>query len=82
MKGQSHFQHGPRLDVPWPNKFKGSRVANDVDNLLFNIENYFQATRVNDKKFRLGMISAYLRDTTLLWWHKKWDNWMGELGIT
>lgn len=40
FEGRGAFQHDPRLDAPQSDKFKGSRVAYDVDNFLCSIKDY------------------------------------------
>lgn len=49
-----------------------------MDNILFSIEDYFQAKGVEDDMSRLGMISSDLQDMALLWWRRKRDNQIGE----
>ncbi|PKH61288.1 hypothetical protein CRG98_050278, partial [Punica granatum] len=58
--GASIFIPVSRLDIPKPSVFKGSRVANDVDNFLWSIETYFKVARVEDDKVRVGIVSMYL----------------------
>lgn len=73
VEGGNTFQPHPRLDVHRHNKFKGSQFAKDVDNILYNIENYFQAKGVEDDISQLGMIFSYLQDMVLLCWCQKRD---------
>lgn len=62
VEGACTFQHGLNINVPTPEKFKESRVANDVDNFLFSIKDYFQAMGVKDDMCKLSMIPSYLKD--------------------
>lgn len=58
----------PKVDVPKPSQFKGSRVAKDVDNFLWSLEQYFQAKCVDTDRMKVSTASMYLTDFALVWW--------------
>ncbi|PKI50098.1 hypothetical protein CRG98_029494, partial [Punica granatum] len=71
-------QFSARLDVPRPKEFKGTRVAKDVDNFIWSMETYFRSTGVEDDVVRVGMVSKYLVDVALLWWHRRCNDQSGN----
>ncbi|KAF8024618.1 hypothetical protein BT93_F1709 [Corymbia citriodora subsp. variegata] len=68
----------PRTDAPKPDKFRGSRVAKDVDNFLWYMERYFQAMGINDDLTWVNTASMYLVDNALLWWRRRSDGRSGD----
>ncbi|KAF2319183.1 hypothetical protein GH714_013826 [Hevea brasiliensis] len=72
--------------------FGGARDAKEVDNFLFDIELYFNATKNNSDEGRLKMVPMYLTVDAKLWWRTKveeiilgqcsiasWDDFKKEL---
>ncbi|KAF2302245.1 hypothetical protein GH714_033861 [Hevea brasiliensis] len=78
--------------IPEPKAFGGARDAKEVDNFLFDIELYFNATKNNSDEGRLKMVPMYLTEDAKLWWCTKveetisgqcsiasWDDFKREL---
>ncbi|MBA0818271.1 hypothetical protein Gohar_021919, partial [Gossypium harknessii] len=56
------------IDVPKPKKFKGARSARDVDNFLWEIEQYFRVMGIEDDAIKVNTTLIYFTDVALLWW--------------
>ncbi|KAF2288584.1 hypothetical protein GH714_009068 [Hevea brasiliensis] len=78
--------------IPELKAFRGVRYAKEVDNFLFDIELYFNATKNNSDERKLKMVPMYLTKDAKLWWHTKveetisgqcsiasWDDFKKEL---
>ncbi|KAF2282493.1 hypothetical protein GH714_044032 [Hevea brasiliensis] len=78
--------------IPEPKAFGGARDAKEVDNFLFDIELYFNATKNNSDESRLTVVPMYLTEDAKLWWRTKveetisgqcsiasWDDFKREL---
>ncbi|KAK8335259.1 hypothetical protein V6Z12_A09G042300 [Gossypium hirsutum] len=59
------------MDVPKPEKFKGTRSVRDVDNFLWEIEQYFQAIGIKDDAIKVNTASIYFTDVARLWWRRR-----------
>ncbi|KAK8302979.1 hypothetical protein V6Z12_D04G121100 [Gossypium hirsutum] len=59
------------MDVPKPEKFKGARFARDVDNFLWEMEQYFRAMGIEDDPIKVSTASIYFTDLALLWWRRR-----------
>ncbi|KAG8498201.1 hypothetical protein CXB51_006628 [Gossypium anomalum] len=59
------------MDVPKPEKFKGARSARDVDNFLWEMEQYFRAMGIEDDAIKVNTASIYFTDVALLWWRRR-----------
>ncbi|KAF2291086.1 hypothetical protein GH714_019795 [Hevea brasiliensis] len=57
--------------IPEPKAFGGARDAKEVDNFLFDIELYFNATKNNSDESRLTVVPMYLTEDAKLWWRTK-----------
>ncbi|KAK8292831.1 hypothetical protein V6Z11_D06G146200 [Gossypium hirsutum] len=93
--GSEMLASGPKqrhVDVPKPKKFKGARSAIEVDNFLWELEQYFRAMGINDDATKVNTASIYFTDVALLWWRRKsmdekrggttigtWEKFQGEL---
>ncbi|KAH1031942.1 hypothetical protein J1N35_044116 [Gossypium stocksii] len=49
-----------KLDVPNPKKFKGPRSAREVDNFLWEMEQYFYAMSIEDNAIKVNIALIYL----------------------
>ena len=57
--------------VPEPKPFSGARDSKVVDNFLFDMEIYFEATKVDVDDQRMKLVPIYIEDDAKLWWHTK-----------
>ncbi|XP_059663382.1 uncharacterized protein LOC132309045 [Cornus florida] len=66
----------PRVDIPKPKCYGGNRVARELENFLFSMEQYFEATGMTDETIKIRTATHYLTDHAMLWWRKKY----GDIG--
>ncbi|KAI3412628.1 Hydrolase_4 domain-containing protein [Psidium guajava] len=77
VSGVITVQPTPRVDAPKPKEFKGSRVAKDVDNFLWHVNQYFNATGIADDALKVSTAAMYLTENALLWWRRRCDDRSG-----
>ncbi|KAE8736351.1 cytochrome P450 78A7-like [Hibiscus syriacus] len=58
-------------DVPKPEKFKGTRSAQDVENFLWGLDQYFAATGITEDAKKVSIASVYLSEVALMWWRRR-----------
>lgn len=81
-----------RVDFPRPNRFNGVRDAKEVENFLWQMEQYFDNLNLVDENAKVKAATSYLSDTAMLWWRRKhseieqgtcridtWDDFKREL---
>ena len=61
----------PRIDAPKPKEYKGARTAQEVDNFIWGLEQYFRLMSIEDEATKVNTASIYLVDAALLWWRTK-----------
>lgn len=59
------------IDVPKLEKFKGERSVREVDNFLWEMEQYFLAMSIKDNEAKVNIIAKYFTDFALLWWKRR-----------
>ncbi|KAH1115215.1 hypothetical protein J1N35_008593 [Gossypium stocksii] len=75
--GSGMLASGPKqrhVDVSKPENFKGARSAREVNNFLWELEQYFRAMSINDDDTKVNTASIYFSDVALLWWRRKSTN--------
>ncbi|KAK3036586.1 hypothetical protein RJ639_031203 [Escallonia herrerae] len=65
-------EHSSRPRVPEPKSYGGARDAKELENFLFDIEQYFRAIRVDSEVTKVSMAAMYLVGDAKLWWQKKY----------
>ncbi|KAK3000577.1 hypothetical protein RJ639_021987 [Escallonia herrerae] len=65
-------EHSSRPRVPEPKSYGGARDAKELENFLFDVEQYFQAIRVDSEATKVSMAAMYLVGDAKLWWRKKY----------
>ncbi|KAK3038006.1 hypothetical protein RJ639_029957 [Escallonia herrerae] len=65
-------EHSLRPRVPEPKSYGGARDAKELENFLFDIEQYFRAIRVDSEATKVSMVAMYLVGDAKLWWRKKY----------
>ncbi|KAL0404245.1 UNVERIFIED_CONTAM: hypothetical protein Sradi_2065300 [Sesamum radiatum] len=63
---------GARLRIPEPKAYGGARDAKEVENFLFNMEQYFLAANVVDEARKVSTAIMYLTGDAKLWWRTKY----------
>ena len=59
------------LEAPKPPIFKGTHYAQEVENFLWYLENYFKCSRVKSDENNINTVMLYLFEMTMLWWRQK-----------
>ncbi|KAK3031398.1 hypothetical protein RJ639_037396 [Escallonia herrerae] len=65
-------EHSSRPRVPEPKSYGGACDAKELENFLFDIEQYFRAIRVDSEATKVSMAAMYLVGDAKLWWRKKY----------
>ncbi|KAK3019727.1 hypothetical protein RJ639_003163 [Escallonia herrerae] len=65
-------EQASRPRVPEPKSYGGARDAKEVENFIFNIEQYFRAIKVDSEATKVSMATMYLVGDAKLWWRKKY----------
>ncbi|KAK3032777.1 hypothetical protein RJ639_035722 [Escallonia herrerae] len=65
-------EHSSSPQVPEPKSYRGARDAKELENFLFDIEQYFRAIRVDSEATKVSMATMYLVGDAKLWWRKKY----------
>ncbi|CAN1194169.1 hypothetical protein LINPERPRIM_LOCUS21659 [Linum perenne] len=55
-----------KVDVPRPKSYGGSRNAKELENFLWGLEQYFEASGIHDELAKLRTASLYLVDVAML----------------
>ncbi|KAL0391477.1 UNVERIFIED_CONTAM: hypothetical protein Slati_4532800 [Sesamum latifolium] len=64
---------GARLRIPEPKAYGGAHDAKEVENFLFNMEQYFLAANVEDEAKKVSTAIMYLTGDAKLWWRTKYS---------
>ncbi|KAL0439055.1 UNVERIFIED_CONTAM: hypothetical protein Slati_2388500 [Sesamum latifolium] len=56
-----------------PKAYSGARDAKEVENFLFDMEQYFLATNVEDEARKVSTTTMYLTGDAKLWWRTKYS---------
>ncbi|KAL0357978.1 UNVERIFIED_CONTAM: hypothetical protein Scaly_1483500 [Sesamum calycinum] len=63
---------GARLRILEPKAYDGARDAKEVENFLFDMEQYFLAANVKDEVRKVSTATMYLTGDAKLWWRTKY----------
>ena len=69
--GSGSTDRGKRAKVPEPRRYEGARDAKELENFLFDMEQYFRAVRTESEEEKVAMASMYLAGDAKLWWRSK-----------
>ena len=53
--------------------YGGARDAKELENFLFDMEQYFRATRPDSKETKVSIATMYLNGDAKLWWRTHWE---------
>ncbi|KAK3027757.1 hypothetical protein RJ639_042249 [Escallonia herrerae] len=68
---QDRVEHHAR-HAKEPKSYRGARDAKELENFLFDVEQYFRAIRVDSEATKVSMATVYLVGDAKLWWRKKY----------
>lgn len=57
----------PKLDIPKPITYGRSRNAREIENFLWDLEQYFKAMKIEDEAMKVHNSIIYITDITILW---------------
>ncbi|XP_070050957.1 uncharacterized protein [Nicotiana tomentosiformis] len=60
-----------KIEASKPPMFKGFHDAQEVENFLWHLENYFRNGKVRDDEAMINTAVLYLSETAMLWWRRK-----------
>ncbi|XP_070014912.1 uncharacterized protein [Nicotiana sylvestris] len=60
-----------KIEAPKPPVFKGVCDAQEMENFLWHLENYFRHGKVRDDEAKINTAVLYLSETSMLWWRRK-----------
>ena len=60
-----------KLKFPDPKPFKGNRDTKELENFIFDVEQYFKATTACTDDIKVTVASMHLIDDAKLWWRTK-----------
>ena len=60
-----------RVDVPKLKEFKCTRSTKDIDNFLWDMEQYFRVMGIVKDATKVSTALMYLVDIALLWWQRR-----------
>ncbi|KAL1224846.1 hypothetical protein V5N11_015624 [Cardamine amara subsp. amara] len=60
-----------RVDYPRRSRFDGARDAKEVENFLWQMEQYFDNLGLGDESAKIKAATSYLTDTAMLWWRRR-----------
>ncbi|CAL1360791.1 unnamed protein product [Linum trigynum] len=58
------------MEIPRPKSFQGSRNARELENFLWSLEQYFEASGIRDENTKVKTAPLYLSDVAMLWWRR------------
>lgn len=60
-----------RMDYPRPSRFDGAKDGKEVENFIWQMEQYFDNLRLGDETTKSKAATSYLMDTAMLWWRRR-----------
>jgi len=60
-----------KLKAPQPRAYSGARDSKEVDNFIFDIEQYFRVSQI-EEELKIDTASMYLAEDAKLWWCSKY----------
>ena len=72
--GSSSTDRGKRAKVLEPKRCEGARDAKEIENFMFDMEQYFWAVRTDSEEDKVAMAAMYLVGDAKLWWRSKFVN--------
>ncbi|KAL0319927.1 UNVERIFIED_CONTAM: hypothetical protein Sradi_5254200 [Sesamum radiatum] len=64
---------GARLRIPEPKGYGSAHDAKEVENSLFDMEQYFLAANIENEARKVSIATMYLTGDAKLWWRTKYS---------
>ena len=71
--GNTRVAPPQNLRAPEPHGYGGARDAKELENFLFDMEQYFRATRPDSEDTKVSIATMYLNGDAKLWWRTRWE---------
>lgn len=62
------------MKVPEPRNFKGKRDSKELENFLFDMEQYFRAIQLESEDKKVSTAAIYLTGDAKIWWRTRYDD--------
>ena len=62
-----------KVKVPEPQAYGGARDAKQLENFLFDLEQYFRAVKPDSEGGKVNIATMYLSGDAKLWWRTKYN---------
>nr|CAD1839580.1 unnamed protein product [Ananas comosus var. bracteatus] len=66
--------HAGRVRVPEPRSFRGARDAKELENFLFDMEQYFRVVQPDNEESKVTFATMYLDGDAKLWWRTRYED--------
>ncbi|XP_068636983.1 uncharacterized protein [Aristolochia californica] len=60
-----------KKNVSEPKSFNGRRDTKVIDNFLWQVEQYFHASKLTDEQAKVSTAAMFLSDDVILWWRRR-----------
>ena len=60
--------------MPRPCSYGGARESKELENFLFDMEQYFHVVRLESKEVKVTTTTMYLISDAKLWWQMKYED--------
>ena len=60
-----------RVEVPRPRRYGGKRDAQEIENFLWSMERYFEATNIQGEQEKVNIVTGYFEEHATVWWQWK-----------
>ncbi|XP_068666698.1 uncharacterized protein [Aristolochia californica] len=67
-------EFAPKVKVPEPKSYNGKRDAKELENFLWQMEQYFKATKISEEALKVDTATMYLTDDAMLWWRRRYGD--------
>ena len=64
------------MRMPEPDSYGGAQDTKELENFLFDMEQYFHAMRLDSKEAKVTIATMYLIGHAKLWWQNKYEDIM------
>ena len=69
--GVATYVERPRYRLPEPAKYKGTRDSKDLENFIYEMDQFLEAARIEEDADRLRTATMYFADEATLWWRRR-----------
>ncbi|GFS38830.1 hypothetical protein Acr_00g0059690 [Actinidia rufa] len=71
MQGTLSSSPSLKVDIPRPKSYNGSRNVRELDNFLWDLDQYFEATGISEENKKIKTAPLFLSDAATLWWRRR-----------